>query len=318
MILTYTWIRSFIFVAITSLASCSMLTTFPANTESSAEYLKKVMLELRDMNLPPSFFAPEHSTGSFYFDVDDRHYLASKRHSGDKRQIQQYLSNENGLALRTSPLETVAKKIRPAHLDAIVSDQVHAPRTSSQQNLAEIPEMSNLKLNTAIYKHPIGKGNVGSLNALVDVLRHRQLQKIMTNQLETRSPNPMYSYYFYPLKTVMNDIRHGNNLFPAMHLRPETAASMENSQKDMDDKFLHLTKTVGEAIDHHNCSAIDSSYTNLDERIRVWCPPVKIPRPSSVVLLTKKSALQKEAKRRKKIFKKCKSVVCKKIMNKML
>ncbi|XP_043268113.1 uncharacterized protein [Venturia canescens] len=241
------------------------------------------------------------------------------------------------------------------HANRMTKFQVHAPRTSSQQNLAEIPEMSNLKLNTAIYKHPIGKGNVGSLNALVDVLRHRQLQKIMTNQLETRSPNPMYSYYFYPLKTVMNDIRHGNNLFPAMHLRPETAASMENSQKDMgnplfvaisgfigmailfmigvllfprltefrsrfaeDDKFLHLTKTVGEAIDHHNCSAIDSSYTNLDERIRVWCPPVKIPRPSSVVLLTKKSALQKEAKRRKKIFKKCKSVVCKKIMNKML
>lgn len=63
----------------------------------------------------------------------------------------------------------------------------------------------------AVYKSVIGKGGATSLNALVDVLRSR-LPTVPPNPVEIAPAQPVYSYYFYPLKSFMNDVRHQHAL----------------------------------------------------------------------------------------------------------
>lgn len=97
----------------------------------------------------------------------------------------------------------------------IVFPEVQVPGAPLPQKLPQVPPITNSELN-AVYNHAIEKGNAVSLNALANVLRHRQLPKVTTNQLETGSSNPMYGYYVYPFNSLMNDVRQGSHFIPAM------------------------------------------------------------------------------------------------------
>ena len=100
---------------------------------------------------------------------------------------------------------------------------------SGPQKAPEVSALTNIDLAT-MYKHGIGKGSAVSLNALANVLRHRQLPSV-TNQVElipvpaSAPAQPVYSYLFYPMESFINDKRH-QGPFQAMvsnHRRKKTA-----------------------------------------------------------------------------------------------
>ena len=124
MIVEKTLTRTILIIAVfTSISGNTMYEEPTTTTESSSEYLRKVMLELQGMNLPPSPVTV-HSTGSTYFDVDDRHFLTGKRYSNEKRIIQQVSEQQDNSGIQAKPIlqRSKAKKIEPVALDQMISE----------------------------------------------------------------------------------------------------------------------------------------------------------------------------------------------------
>ncbi|KAK0084717.1 hypothetical protein PV325_006526 [Microctonus aethiopoides] len=254
-------------------------------TESSKDYLRKVMMELQQLNTPPPLSASIYSSMKF----------PSKRLSGSKSD--------------SSPAVVYNNNNKHHHYPSQI-DVMDTAGTNHQQYQHQFstPIVVPEPLNTVggpigftknqlatIYKQALESGSSMSLSALKSALESGHYPSVTSNQLQIPIPQQqLYTYHFYPLKSFMEKLQDNNGYKTLNDLIPHPPGAFHGSNKQViinplfmavssfigmallfmfgviflprvfgefksrvvHDEFLNLTKTVTEAIDNYNLTTM--------------------------------------------------------------
>ncbi|XP_011296768.1 uncharacterized protein [Fopius arisanus] len=189
------------------------------STESSEEYLRKAMIELQLMR---------DAIGKvpIYLGGNGAHLLAGKR-----------LLNTNSNSLRIQQHQGLQSIQDPGG-----GNLQYYQVPSRGQDASSLLTKGQLH---SIYKQA-AQGNSISMESLKNVLAGGQLPLRNANNLE-ENVKPTYAYYFYPMKSFMNDVRNHNG---AGDLQMESTNPFHESQKQMvmNPLFMAISGFVGMAL----------------------------------------------------------------------
>ncbi|XP_043504911.1 uncharacterized protein LOC122525933 [Polistes fuscatus] len=224
-------------------------------TESSADYLQKVMLELKQFNSP--------TTPNTY--VESTEYLQSNK-------FQRYNQNQNysiqNQISQTQQYDQIFRKdnFRNSKISSNEKMDLQHSGTNNIQQYYEVRSPTlvsagNLKNTglfgitraelTEIYKNALNKGPLISVSSSSNVLSSDKRPQIIETHLELPVRQPAYHhYYFFPLKSIENELnKNDEQHFMAVHTHNIDNVAEGASQKQLSNPlFIAVSTFVSMAI----------------------------------------------------------------------
>ncbi|KAK2575582.1 hypothetical protein KPH14_011293 [Odynerus spinipes] len=184
----------------------------PITTESSADYLQKVMLELQNLNSPSTPKTYTRSTANFQADNKFKQYHQDYDYSTHNPLSQKYQHEQTFKDNLRSSKASPREKIDLQHSGSESVPQYHEFRHSGFGTATKLQEAGLLGLTraqlTTIYKSLLNKEPLGSISTSSNVPASERRPQIVETHLELPLRQPTYHhYYFLPLKTLESDLR---------------------------------------------------------------------------------------------------------------
>ncbi|XP_061942564.1 uncharacterized protein LOC108000271 isoform X1 [Apis cerana] len=177
------------------------------NDESSGEYLQNVMLQLQEFNVPSSINNYDRLSSNnnyknvIYMNEDRQNHKIQKinmnmniRRNTQKHQnhsFQQY----DILFNKKIDLDV------PHYYESHVSTKVREP---------ELLGFTKTEL-AAMYKNALEKGSTINLSSLTNALSSGEIPQISQTHVEFPVKQPLYEYYFFPLKTFISELKKNHD-----------------------------------------------------------------------------------------------------------
>ncbi|XP_046746594.1 uncharacterized protein LOC124411498 [Diprion similis] len=235
-----------------------------SSTESSAEYLFNVMNQLQEHNRP-SPVSVDRTTGPGsdfnYFNNNglqpnsNNQQLPKEILQTQKPAVYDYHRYANNQKKKVLPdLSVTMNDDQPFAESISPYYQVPAPQTILKpvQIVKEPAPLGLTRKDLAIlYNKALQQGSPLSLSLVQNSLPPGQVPQIIGNQLRLNSGPPGYYYYFYPLKSFMNELQI-NQGYNAIHhnVKPQhadlTAASSEKQVANP--LFMAISGFIGMAL----------------------------------------------------------------------
>ncbi|XP_034937084.1 uncharacterized protein [Chelonus insularis] len=221
--------------------------------ESSEDYLKNVMVELQGLKSSPSFV-------QVYPNVHDTHYLAGKRLSGSNsissipNAVPAVIYHENVPKIQT--IRFTPKKVEPVDMMESASSnqyyqQVPRPIIVPEPSKLDSPLGYTKNELAAMYKQALESGSAINLSVLKNTLDSGQIPSIVDNHLQfPTNQQAAYAYYFYPLKTFINNLQDNYGYKTISDYYPHHSSSVLDSQKQIviNPLFMAISSFVGMAL----------------------------------------------------------------------
>ncbi|XP_012258159.2 uncharacterized protein LOC105687270 [Athalia rosae] len=235
-----------------------------SSTESSADYLFNVINQIQEYNRP-SPLSMDRTTGPGG-DVNHVKNLAQAALTDQQQQQQNkiprpekptlfhYLSfsdNKNQPGIGDS---TVVQDDQRFAESVVPHYQVRAPQKIFKpvQMLKDPPSLGLTRNDLAmLYRTALHQGSPVKLSSFSNQPNSALAPQIVGNQLRLNSGHPGYYYYFYPLKTFMNEIQ-GDQGYTAIQqsVQPDNFnVATESSEKQVSNPlFVAISGFVGMAL----------------------------------------------------------------------
>ncbi|XP_043676417.1 uncharacterized protein LOC122633034 [Vespula pensylvanica] len=173
-------------------------------TESSADYLQKVMLELQQLHSPTTPKTYVGSTGNLQSDnlqqYNQNQNYSIQNHLSETHQFDQIFHKDDFRNSKTSS----HKKIDLQHSGSENIPQYYEIRSPTYVSAANLKDSRLFAELAAIYKNALNKGPFISVSSSSNSDKRPQ---IVETHLELPVRQPAYHhYYFFPLKTIENEI----------------------------------------------------------------------------------------------------------------
>ncbi|XP_008545692.1 uncharacterized protein LOC103569919 [Microplitis demolitor] len=230
--MTVRWMGVMQLVLVSSVCAIEVL-----STESSEEYLRKAMSELQGLKTP---IAGYHNFNP--------HFFAGKRYSRTNANIltvHQDDSRHNGYPPKKSEQIIVeANQYYP---------QMPRPVVVPDQAKIQNPPLGFTKSELAMmYNQALQSGNAISLPGLKNSLESGQIPSVVGNYLHLPNADNQqqtFAYYFYPLKSFMDNLQNNNGYKTINDLTPMQTGHQE-SQKQIiiNPLFMAISSFVGMAL----------------------------------------------------------------------
>ncbi|XP_017794911.1 PREDICTED: uncharacterized protein LOC108576427 [Habropoda laboriosa] len=204
------------------------------NGESSGEYLQKVMFQLQEFNVPPPINSYDRlSSNKDYKNVAHankyRQNYGVQRISMNTRQNAQKYQNQSFQHYNVLP----NKKLDLHSTDFDNFSHYYQPHVPAVTKVRE-PEILGFTRPelAAMYKSALEKGSTMSLSSLTNALSSGELPQVTQTHVEFPVKQPLYQYYFFPLKTFMSEFKknHGYKTIPAPAFDNTGAAQTTQTQ----------------------------------------------------------------------------------------
>ncbi|XP_066594150.1 uncharacterized protein [Prorops nasuta] len=278
--MNFLWAKSLIWmIAVNNIARGVSTTT----TESSAEYLQKVMIELQQLNIPGTQNTYEQRLAASRLNYRQLMTGANNQQQHNRpavgkisvvipskasifsdlgKKVHNFQVSESsklhdigGIDYSVKPTESV---VLPDILSADKADLEHGLAESSQQYYqvrASAPSPAVLGYTRAelatMYKNALEKGSAVSLASLTNALQNGKTPKVTSTHLELPSVaavQPMYQYYFFPFKTFAAELQksHGYKTIPTsvgQYVPVVQAAASEESPKQVSNPLFVAIST---------------------------------------------------------------------------
>ncbi|CAK9831831.1 hypothetical protein ANTRET_LOCUS8762 [Anthophora retusa] len=204
------------------------------NGESSGEYLQKVMFQLQEYNVPsPGNLHDRLSLNNDYKNVAyvnkyQQNYGVQRINMNTRQNAQKYqnqsFQHHNVLPSKKVDLHSTDFEAFPHYY------QPHAP-TVTKVREPEVLGFTRPEL-AAMYKSALEKGSTMSLSSLTNALSSGELPQVTQTHVEFPIKQPLYQYYFFPLKTFMSEFKkdHGYKTIPAPVIDNTGAAQTTHTQ----------------------------------------------------------------------------------------
>ncbi|XP_015523274.2 uncharacterized protein LOC107226840 [Neodiprion lecontei] len=235
-----------------------------SSTESSAEYLFNVMNQLQEHNRPSPVSADRTTGPGNDFNYFNNDGLQSN--SNNQQFPKEILQTEKPAVYDYHRYTHDQKKKVLPDLSVIMNDdqqfaesvtpyyQVPAPQTILKpvQIVKEPAPLGLTRKDLAIlYSKALQQGSPLSLSLVKNSFPHGQVPQIIGNQLRLNSGPPGYYYYFYPLKSFMNELQVNHAYNTIQHnIKPQhadlTAASSEKQVANP--LFMAISGFIGMAL----------------------------------------------------------------------
>ncbi|KAG7207854.1 hypothetical protein KM043_009454 [Ampulex compressa] len=271
--------------------SMGLLNAGITSGESSGEYLQKAMIELQELNMPSNsdiinrMSASANNKDGIYVRKDGANRM-NHRISVIGQQDQKFQSDDFQ-SLDITP----TSKADVQHTDSPTVPQYYPVRTPfvTKSRDPEVLGITRAEL-AELYKNTLEKGSVISLSSLKEALANAKLPRVTENRLELPVKEPIYRYYFFPLKTFMSELKkeqaykNGASHFENTETAESTQTHIVNplfvaittfvsmaiifmigilffpkltqygifNARDMQDDFLRLSEVVTNAIHRHS------------------------------------------------------------------
>ncbi|XP_053994481.1 uncharacterized protein LOC128884848 [Hylaeus volcanicus] len=202
-----------------------LLNPVNAKTQTSGEYLRNVMIELRDFNVPPPI------------NIYDKHVYNDKNKQNYATQRINMNAQENTGKHRNQSFP---------HYNILLNDKIHLNRidsaTPSRYYQSYSPSITKMQEPEALgytraqlaamYKNALEKGSTMSLSSLTNALSAVEIPQATDTRVELSGKQPLYQYYFFPLKTFMSEFKkdHGYKTIPAPAFDNTEAAQTTQTQ----------------------------------------------------------------------------------------
>ncbi|XP_054001224.1 uncharacterized protein LOC128888416 [Hylaeus anthracinus] len=202
-----------------------LLNPVNAKTQTSGEYLRNVMIELQDFNVPsPVNIYEKH----VYNDKNKQNYATQRINMNAQENTRQHRN-------QSFP-----------HYNILLNDKIHLNRidsaTPSRYYQSYSPSITKMQEPEALgytraqlaamYKNALEKGSTMSLSSLTNALSAVDIPQATDTRVELSGKQPLYQYYFFPLKTFMSEFKkdHGYKTIPAPAFDNTEAAQTTQTQ----------------------------------------------------------------------------------------
>ncbi|XP_012145487.2 uncharacterized protein LOC105663092 isoform X2 [Megachile rotundata] len=192
-----------------------------ANRESSGEYLQKVMFQLQEFNVPSSM--------NIYDRLSLKNNYKNTPTNGNKNK-QSYTPQRINMNVR----QNVGNyRNQSAHHNVPISDRIELHRADYESpphyyqtfqyqppTITKVQEPEMLGFTraelAAMYKNALDKGSTLSLSSLNNAFSSGEIPQATQSHVEFPAKQPLYQYYFFPLKTFMSEFKkdHGYKTIP--------------------------------------------------------------------------------------------------------
>ncbi|XP_076242400.1 uncharacterized protein LOC143184210 [Calliopsis andreniformis] len=203
------------------------------NGESSGEYLQKVMVQLQEFNLPSPVnvydrISPNNGYNMVPKNRDKQSVGLQRINMNSEQNIKKYKNHsfpyynilaDEIMALRRADTESIPPHYQP---QAPIITKVKEPEALGFTR-AEL---------AAMYKSALEKGSTTSLSSLTNALSAGEMPHVTNTHVELPVKQPLYQYYFFPLKTFMSEFRkdHGYKTIPVAAFDNTEAAQTTQTQ----------------------------------------------------------------------------------------
>ncbi|XP_046827507.1 uncharacterized protein LOC124428011 [Vespa crabro] len=218
-------------------------------TESSADYLQKVMLELQQFHSPTIPNTYIESTGNLQSNNFQQHNqnqnYSIQNQLSQMQQYDQIFRNDDFRNSKTSS----HKKIDLQHSESDNVPQYYEIRSPTLVSAANLKDGRLLAELAAIYKNALKKGPFVSVSSSSNVLSSDKKPQIVETHLELPIRQPAYHhYYFFPLKTFENEMnKNDEHHFMSTHNIDNVAEGA--SQKQLSNPlFIAISTFVSIAL----------------------------------------------------------------------
>ncbi|XP_029042360.1 uncharacterized protein LOC114875811 isoform X1 [Osmia bicornis bicornis] len=260
-----------------------------ANHESSEEYLQKVMFQLQEFNVPSSV------------NVYDR---LSWRNN--HKNVPTYENKQNYQRINKNERQNGNYKNQSAQrYNVPINEKIEFHRADFENSLPYYPSQPSTIIKVqepevlgytraelaAMYKNALDKGSTVSLSSLTNAVSSGEMPQVTQTHAEFPVNQPLYQYYFFPLKTFMSEFKrnHGYKTIPEPAFDNKVAAQVTQTQlshplfaaistfvtmaivfmmsvlflpkltqldifhaRSIQDDFFYLSNIVKNAIEHYN------------------------------------------------------------------
>ena len=196
----------------------------PARGESSGEYLQKVMFQLQEFNVPSSVNVYDRLND--YKSNEKQGYAVQRINMNARQNVQRY---RNHTFPRYNVLPSEKIDLRRADSESI--SQYYQPPTVTKVSEPEMLGFTRAEL-AAMYKSALEKGSTMGLSSLTNALSTGEAPQVTDTHVEFPVKQPLYQYYFFPLKTFVSELRkdHGYKTIPATAFDNTEAAQTTQTQ----------------------------------------------------------------------------------------
>ncbi|XP_033196987.1 uncharacterized protein LOC117160377 [Bombus vancouverensis nearcticus] len=220
------------------------------NGESSGEYLQKVMFQLQEFNVPSptNIYDRRLSNNGYknviYMNKDRQNYQVQKINMNTQRNTQKY---QNHSFQHHNTILNEKVDLHPTDLSFSQYHEPHIPIVTKVKN-PEVLGFTRAEL-AAMYKSALEKGSTISLSSLTNALSSGEVPQITQTHVEFPIKQPLYQYYFFPLKTFMSEFKkdRGYKTIPA-HAYDKTEAAQTTQTQLSNPIFVAISTFVTMAI----------------------------------------------------------------------
>ncbi|XP_043249388.1 uncharacterized protein LOC122395671 [Colletes gigas] len=211
-----------------------LLNPADAKTQTSGEYLEKVMIELQDFNVPPSVNIHDRQSSNngynnmIYKDKSKQSYVVQRINMNSRQNIQKY-KNQSFPYYNVLPSDKIDLN-RAGSENSLQYYQSNVPSITKMQE-PEVLGFTRAEL-AAMYRNALEKGSKISLSSLSNALSIGEMPQIAETTMEFPAKQPFYQYYFFPLKTFVSELKkdHGYKTIPAPAFDNTEAAQTTQTQ----------------------------------------------------------------------------------------
>ncbi|KAK9303860.1 hypothetical protein QLX08_004588 [Tetragonisca angustula] len=260
-----------------------------AKSESSGEYLQKVMFQLQEFNVPSPiniYNRMPPNKNIIYTNRDRQNPGVQRINMNTQRNAQRY---QNHSLQHHEPVFNEKIDLHPTDLSFSHYHEPHIP-TVTKIREPEVLGFTRAEL-AAMYKSALQKGSTISLSSLTNALSSGEIPQVTQTHVEFPIKQPLYQYYFFPLKTFMSEFKkdYGYKTIPVSAYDSTEAAQTTQTQlsnplfvaistfvtmaivfmmsvlflpklaqfdilpaRSIQDDFFYLTNIVANAIEHYN------------------------------------------------------------------
>lgn len=187
-----------------------------SNGESSGEYLRKAIFQLQEFNVPSPTNAYNHVPSNqdyknvIYMDKERQNHEVQRINMNAQRNIQKY-QNQSFQHYNVLPSKKIDQRISDS--EVYYEPNVHSV---TKVRKPEVLGFTRTEL-AAMYKNALEKGSTMSLSTFNNALISGEPPQVTQTHVEFPVKQPLYQYYFFPLKTFMSEFKkdHGYKTIPA-------------------------------------------------------------------------------------------------------
>ncbi|XP_015603583.1 uncharacterized protein LOC107271740 [Cephus cinctus] len=242
-------------LSVTLTVSLILVDSQHTSTETSAQYLRNVMNELQEINSVSVASADtDRNTGNvaetkYIQNLDQTSSYRDKFHPHVHQVHYQYPCSSD--KEEKIPAATDIRGVDQVYLESsphyftIPADQTKIPSP------IEVPQALGFTRSqlAGMYRDALEKGSAVSLTGLTSSLSPRKVPQASTGQLQLPAGHAGYYYYFYPLKTFMNELRDVHGYKTIRDALPEKVNVAESSEKQMANPlFVAISSFIGMAL----------------------------------------------------------------------